>query len=441
MNALILENSSTYRQLLSNLLAKYGIESVSASSKSKGLEFAEATAFDLICVSMYLEDATGIEFAQELRQKKGKSNIPIYMLTSTTDDSIRVKSLQNGITEVFSKNKLEKLSEYISEFTDNNVLGNLQGARVLYIEDSRSVALVTTQSLEQLDLHVAHFSRADSAFEEFQKAQNYDLVITDIVVEGTMSGLALVRAIRGLEGQLSQIPIIAISGHDDQSRRIELFRAGVNDYVTKPIVNEELHARVRNLISNKKLIDRVRLQQTRLQDLALRDSLTGCNNRHYLTELAPRFIAEAKRHHHELCLLIIDLDHFKNINDTRGHIVGDVVLSEVGKLLTRTSRESDLVVRFGGEEFVILLPYCDVRLGKKKAEQVRKTIEDLNPDGIPISASIGITSLATSEANDFDEMFRVADKAVYLAKENGRNRVEMIKKLDDVNKGDKNKVA
>jgi len=252
-----------------------------------------------------------------------------------------------------------------------------------------------------------------------------------------MSGLALVRAIRGLDSEYSQLPIIAISGHDDQSRRIELFHAGVNDYVTKPIIKEELRARVTNLITSKKLVDRVRSQQTRLQDLALRDSLTGCNNRHCLTELAPRFIADAKRHHHELCLLIIDLDKFKHINDARGHIAGDVVLSEVGKLLTGNSREGDFVVRFGGEEFIVLLSYHDIRLGEKNSEQFRKKIENLNPDNIPVTASIGVTSLATSEANDFDRMFQVADKAVYLAKENGRNCVEVIKKLESLSKSKK----
>jgi two-component system cell cycle response regulator len=121
--------------------------------------------------------------------------------------------------------------------------------------------------------------------------------------------------------------------------------------------------------------------------------------------------------------MILDLDHFKQINDEFGHITGDTVLSEIGKLLMTTCRQGDIVSRIGGEEFLILLPHCNIYDAMKKAEAIRAMIEMSKPSDLEVTASIGVASLIEQHDEDFDKLYKAADNAVYHSKENGRNQV------------------
>ena len=242
-----------------------------------------------------------------------------------------------------------------------------------------------------------------------------------------MSGVGLVRNIRSLEADKREVPILAVSSLEDLAQRIEILALGANDYVAKPIVEQEFSARVGNLIQTKQLFDQVKEQQVELRTLAVTDQLTNLYNRHYLFETAHKFVSNAERHNETLSLLIVDLDHFKAINDGYGHDVGDHVLKSVGELLKSMSRDGDVAARFGGEEFVILLVQCDSQNAERKAEDIRARIEELNPQGIRVTASIGVTTLVPSAGWRFDDLFKQADKAVYRAKAAGRNRIETHK--------------
>jgi two-component system cell cycle response regulator len=205
--------------------------------------------------------------------------------------------------------------------------------------------------------------------------------------------------------------------------RLSLYRNGVNDFIPKPILHEELLVRINNPITNKRLLDKTHDQRRELYTLATTDKLTGCNNRHSLMEFSGKFFAQAKRHKYPASLLVIALDKFKIINGTHGHAIGDVELIAVGQLLNHSFRDGDLVARFGGEEFVALLSHCDHESAVSKAELVRKEIESLNPNDLSISDSIGVSTMEKGPTSDFDELFHVADEAVYKAKDSGRNRV------------------
>ena len=278
------------------------------------------------------------------------------------------------------------------------------------------------QYFANLHLDVTHFVNAEDALSSFIE-HRYDLVITDVLLEGPMNGVAMVRMIRGQKGVISEVPVLAITGYDDPQRRLELFRAGINDYVTKPVMEEELAARVINLVTNKYLLDRVREQQKSLFQLAMTDQLTTCNNRHCLVQYAPKYISDATRYHFPLCIMILDLDHFKRVNDVHGHNVGDEVLACVGQLLMQGCRQGDFVARLGGEEFIMLLPHCPPSNAMLKAEEVRQAIEDKKPAGLTVTASVGVAGLSKKEHKDFDSLYKAADLAVYASKENGRNRV------------------
>jgi len=424
MKVLVLENSKLYQQLLDDLLTNMGHRATTVSNAHDGFQALQEYEFDAICVSMHLSDMSGIEFTMTYRKEHTKQ-LPIILITSETDDELLKSAMELGITDICAKKDMDDFTKKIACFMDNMTgfgAKNIAEGRVLYVEDSMAVAQMTISLLDELNLHVRHFTSASDAYELLTE-EFFDLVITDIVVEGSMTGLGLTRAIRNLSNNNQNVPILAMTGFDDSSRRLELFRAGVNDYTTKPIINEEFLARVTNLVSNKLLFDQVNEQQNRLYALAMSDQLTGCNNRHALNEFAPKYLAEALRHNHHLSLMVIDLDHFKKINDKHGHDVGDIVLSAMGKLLNKESRDEDFVARIGGEEFVILLPYCDLDEAMLKADTLRQTIEDSQPNGLLVTASIGVTAMQKGQKVEFFSLFKAADRAVYMSKEGGRNCV------------------
>jgi two-component system cell cycle response regulator len=140
-------------------------------------------------------------------------------------------------------------------------------------------------------------------------------------------------------------------------------------------------------------------------------------------EFSSKCFSEATAYDTPLSLLIIDLDHFKNINDTHGHTVGDNVLMRVGAMLKKSCRDTDMAARVGGEEFVLILGQYGAEEAARQAEKIRKAIETLEPDGIPVTASVGVTSRPLGKDVKFDDLFKVADRAVYEAKNQGRNRV------------------
>jgi len=422
MKALIAEPTKAYRQLLETICHAVGFKPRFVTNAHDALQHLSNERVDLILTSLQLQDSDGIEFCKKIRRLEGMKHTPVVLLTSEKDKSMFESATQAGVTEIFHKADVPHIQTYLDGLRDRANTHNITNGRVLYVEDSLSLAKLTICILESMGLNVDHFTHAEQAYEAFQ-TNNYDLILTDILLAGNMSGIGLVRAIRSADSEQAQVPILAMSGQDDSARKIELLNYGANDYVAKPILEEELIARVRNLIINKKLLDQIKAQQHRLQELAMTDQLTELYNRHFLMELAPKYISEAFRHKSPLSLVVVDLDHFKAINDNHGHAAGDQVLIKTAQLLKAVCRNEDFAARFGGEEFILLLRHCNADNALQKMELLREEIATLNPNGIAISASFGIAELPQDKACNFDSLFSAADNAVYQAKENGRNCV------------------
>lgn len=424
MKVLVLESSRIFQKMLGDLLEELDCEVDSVGTADDGLAKLEEKSYNLILAGQAIFDSSSSKFIDYCKTRKDKC--PIILLTSEPNDTLMKNAQAAGITDIFPKSNFTYLRESISYYIEGETrFDDLEGGRVMYVEDSKSVAHVMIRYLEKLNLKVSHYSSAEEALKDFNDV-DFDLVMTDLVLDGRMSGISLVRMIRADNTTAAEIPILALTGHDDPKRRIELFRAGINDYVTKPPIEEELAARVSNLITNKRLLDRVREQQKSLYDVAMKDQLTTCHNRHSLAALAPKYIADAIRYKFPLCLMILDLDHFKQINDKNGHDVGDKVLTAVGELLMTACREGDFVARIGGEEFTIILPHCNEDDSLTKAEKIRTSIESLKPAGLTVTASLGIASLTDQHDANFDKLYKDADEAVYLSKKNGRNQTTLF---------------
>jgi len=426
MKALVVDPSQFARMIINMTLKSHGIITDSVSTEKEALSLIQDNTYQLICVARTLQDSDCRLFCSRLRAIHSTQSTPIVMLSfSEVQETESFMAL--GVTEIFSKSDIPTFSNYVDSLSKSTRSNSLYGGRILYVEDSMTIAKITIAVLNENGYEVSHITTGEEAIKLYNE-KNYDLVMADIILAGKISGTGLVRHIRDTERKQKvpiPISILAMSSFDDTSRKLALFKAGVNDYVPKPILNEELLARVDNLIINQHLYKQLEVQRQGLEELAMSDQLTGLYNRHYLLENASKKISAAKRHNIELCLVVVDIDFFKLFNDDHGHAMGDLVLIKVGELLSNHVRNNDVVARFGGEEFVILYEHCPLIDAVDKTEDLRKMLEELKPEGLTVTASFGIAQFNVKDI-DFNGLFARADKAVYQAKGNGRNCVVFV---------------
>ncbi|MDH5425104.1 MAG: response regulator [Gammaproteobacteria bacterium] len=264
MKVLVLDDSRLFHNILGEAFAQESdISPVVCHNLTEGIEKLKSELFDFVCVSMHLEDGDGISFTKTVRKISEYKHTPIVLFTSKDSKVVYANALKSGVTEVFQKNNIQQLINFIHRFTS---LKKPMRGRILYVEDSLSQRAMVTSIFTKRGLKVDAFATAEEAFESFLNHE-YDLVITDIVLEGRMTGVTLTNYIRRLDGDKGDIPILALTGFDDVSRRIELFSLSVSDYVIKPLIEEELLARVRNLIASRQFYV-ASLQQKRRAEMA-----------------------------------------------------------------------------------------------------------------------------------------------------------------------------
>jgi two-component system, cell cycle response regulator len=245
-----------------------------------------------------------------------------------------------------------------------------------------------------------------------------DLLLVDVTMPGR-DGFEVCRTIQAERG--TPPPVIFLTAHGQTDSRVAGLDAGAVDYIVKPFANEELVARVRAALRTKAVHDN-------LAESAARDGLTGLLNRRALDARAEEAVALAHRHGRPLCCLLLDIDHFKQVNDTHGHAAGDTVLREAARRISDTSRTSDVVGRYGGEEFVVLLPETTEVDAVTAADRLRASLAArpvlARQVHIPIRASVGVAAWHLTMGSPAD-LYAAADQALYRAKELGRDRTEL----------------
>lgn len=425
MHALLIEPNRLHQAIFTPVLEDCHFQVTQVNGGKDALTATQQQDFDVICMSMYLPDLNAPQLCMRFRAMDKTLHTPIVMITSESDQHAFQHALVAGATEVFHKSELAQLEIYLDRLQARRSKDATINGNILYIEDEQSQADKTTLLLRETGYRVSHFSHASDALAAFQQ-QQFDLVLTDLVLDGGKSGQALIRDILTMPGRYGDVPILAMSDLNDAVRRVELLSAGVSDYVQKPVLDEELLARVRNLIRMRHLLDQVEKQRLHMRDLAMIDQLTHLYNRHFLMDFGLSKVSEAIRHNIELSLLVVDLDHFKHINDTYGHSTGDKVLEKLAVVLKESCRSEDIAARYGGEEFVVMLPHCNEPDAFNKAEKLREQIAAMPFDEFSITASIGVACLPKGGGCDFKGLFELADTAMYQAKQNGRNRVELF---------------
>jgi two-component system cell cycle response regulator len=264
-------------------------------------------------------------------------------------------------------------------------------------------------------------------------AQDFDLVMANDTDEGDV--LRLCSHLRS-QKETRHGPILLIVDDGSEDRLAKAMELGVNDYLVRPVDRDELIARTRTQVRRKRYEDRLRNNYVNSVNAAVTDSLTGMYNRRYLESHFERVVGRVAGTDKEITLMVLDIDHFKSVNDTHGHDVGDEVLQGVAKRIQSNLRGFDTAVRFGGEEFVVLLPDGDAATGRTAAERLCSFIAATpvpvagKPEGLPITVSIGVAT-STAGVETLDQMVKRADVALYEAKESGRNRVVFAKDGDE----------
>lgn len=291
--------------------------------------------------------------------------------------------------------------------------------RVLVVDDSFDIHRLLTARLKSEGVEVLSAYDGDSALRAISSTRP-DLVLLDVDL-GATSGFDICRHLKSQESTLD-IPIIFLTAATDINAKVRGFELGAVDYVTKPFEPTELRARVRAALRTKTLLDL-------LASRAMVDGLTTLWNRRYFDERLAAELAASGRHGRPVGLVMLDLDHFKRLNDTRGHPFGDRVLQAVGATLSGAVRPSDVACRYGGEEFAIVLPETALSEAAVVAERVRARLNDLRfherNEILQITASFGVASSAgDGGVSSGPLLVDRADRALYLAKQRGRDRVE-----------------
>ena len=417
MRALIVEPSRMIRNVLVSLFSKNNVSAIAVETATEALAALEAERVDFLCFSMQLSDMTGTDFFVLAKQRGLIGKHPSVMLT-TSQESVTTNAISLGVTECFFKNEPSVFEDYVKRWAESSS-AKLSGD-VLLVEDSKSQAAYLEKLLVALGLKVSIVATGEACLQIIVQ-RKFDLVLVDYMLEGALTGLGVIRAIRAIESRAGKLPILAISGFDDIPRRVEMLRVGANDFVLKPVVPEEFQVRVSNLIQLRQALDYLEEQHSILYEMAMHDRLTSVYNRHYVNERAPLLVRDANSAGSALSIVVMDIDNFKRINDNYGHAMGDTVLVAIASVLCDHASETDIVARMGGEEFMMVLPGCDDFTGSGKAEKVREAIEDLEPSGLHVTASFGLAQLQTGET--YESLFGRADAAMYEAKRAGRNQV------------------
>jgi two-component system cell cycle response regulator len=430
------------------LLAEY-FDVLTADDGYKALSICDSTHVDVILLDIMMPGMDGFEVCERLKSNPKTSHIPVVMVTALDQPSDRVRGLKAGaddfltkpvndlqlISRVKSLVRLKTLSDELrirADTAQNLALedmlksmdGREEAGHVLLVDSRASSQERIVRALKPV-ANVTAMSDPQAAL--FEAAENpFDLVIVNANLDD-YDPLRLCSQLRSLE-RTRFLPLLLITELGADEVIVRALDLGVNDYIVRPIDPNELVARTLTQIKRKRYNDRLRTSVRQTIELAVTDSLTGLHNRRYLDNHLKVLFNRAAARSRALSVCITDIDRFKSVNDTYGHDAGDEVLREFAARIRSTVRGADLACRYGGEEFVVVMPDTDAAAAASIAERLRDIIErtpfHLKSSGtaINITASLGIACNSTG-AETPEQLLKQADRALYEAKNAGRNRV------------------
>ncbi len=447
---LVVDDVPANVKLLEARLSAEYFDVITAMNGEEALAICDRGECDLVLLDAMMPVINGFETCRRLKTNPATHHIPVVMVTALDQPADRVRGLEAGaddfltkpicdfalIARVRSLARLKMVTDELRmravtsrdigiESPERETIADAgRGGRVLIVDDrASSHERIAAVLADEHDVEVeanpnqALFRAADG---------NYDLVIISLGLEN-FDALRLCSQIRSLE-RTRNTPILAVTEPDDTARMVRGLEIGVNDYLMRPIDKNELLARARTQVRRRRYTERLRDSVQMSIEMAITDALTGLFNRRYMESHLATLIDQAKSRGKPLTALVLDIDYFKAINDSHGHDAGDDVLREFALRIRRSIRGIDLACRYGGEEFVIVMPETDMAVAAMVAERLRRRIAadpfaiQQGARSIPVTISIGIAGVRGRE-DSAAALLKRADQALYRAKRDGRNRV------------------
>lgn len=293
------------------------------------------------------------------------------------------------------------------------------GIKVLIVDDNR-INLRLLQEILEDEGFVTQCVNESTKVIEAAIIFKPDIILLDIMMP-VLDGFEVCKLIKQ-NSELYNIPVIMITAKTESTDLKKALELGAFDYIKKPVDEIEVVARIYSAYNYKTINDKLR-------EMAIRDGLTGLYNHTFLLELFQVELEKAKRINSNIAFLMIDIDYFKSINDTYGHMMGDVVIREISALLTDTVRTGDIIGRYGGEEFSIVLTKVTSEQVLDICDRIRKNVEhhifEVNGNSIKVTVSIGVCLKKSQSTASKNDIIKIADRALYEAKKSGRNKCEM----------------
>jgi two-component system cell cycle response regulator len=437
---------SNVRLLEAKLTAEY-YEVLTANDGPTALAMAAAERPDIVLLDVMMPGMDGFSVCRRLKDDPLTRHIPVVLVTALDGRADRVAGLEAGADDFLTKpiddvmlfarvRSLTRLKAVIDELRDREASGRRMGViagaasrlggsggRILIVDDN-------TRQAERVaaELAIEHRPVVEGeAYKAVLTARGpVDLVIVNLNAK-TFDGLRFAAQLRSDEATRS-LPILGVADLDERQKAVKALEIGINDILARPIDPGELAARVRTQIRRKRYTDYLRSNLDHSLELAVTDQLTGLHNRRYMSGQLEALMRRAAQGGEPVSVLVIDIDHFKKVNDSFGHDVGDEVLSEFAVRLASNVRAIDLPVRHGGEEFVVVMPDTDLEDARRIAERIRLHVAGApfrvmgGEELLAVTISIGVA--CSSGPDDTSQaLVKRADEAVYEAKSRGRNRV------------------
>ncbi len=417
MNILQIENSRLLKVATEDVINALEYNYYGAGTMIEAFKILSEVQIDLIITGLELEDGEG-EYIVEKLIDSDFSYVPVVVLTSTDDIEVRTKLFNLGIVDYqlksnFTSKKLKAYMEMIR--LNDNLLETLRAFKVAVVDDS-ILSLKVIKNIFTLSevTHVDYFTDAKSLLES---KLDYELYVLDLILPES-SGEDLIYYLREHGDNI----IILISSTSNYKTISHTLNAGADDFIVKPFDANTFIVRIKSHIKKFLLMKELEEKNKMLLEASITDRLTGLFNRGHLMDRFNDEIERAQRYDSEFAIILLDIDNFKNVNDTYGHQAGDLVLKRVARTIHDTMRNVDCVGRYGGEEFMVILPHTGLEDAKKAGEKIRVAISEID-FGIPGLRTTISGGIAPFMHFDGTQMIKHADENLYKAKKRGKNMI------------------
>lgn len=407
-----------YKTLIREISAELSAIYLNAGSAEEAVEHLKQEKVSLILTAMELESGSSVEFIKALNESEFKS-IPVVVFTGNDSLDDRKRMYDLGIVDYILKTSdREQIKSNLATFRREDPVALKMGELSYAVLDDNKMdrkiigRIFSIHRIENVDFY-------DSEQALFDSGKSYDVYIIDIVLKNTSGDKVIMK----LKDRVPESVVIAVSGVDNIKTISRVLSIGADDYITKPFNYDLFIARLKTNIRAFLLLQELRRKKDQLETMAVTDALTCLYNRRHIYDRLRQEGEKSERYSSRFSIIMLDIDYFKKINDSYGHLFGDLILKKVSDAIHTTVRNVDIAGRYGGEEFMIILPEVQLKGAIILADRIREKVENIQTDAPDLKITIS-GGVAEFIGGDVEELVKKADQLLYKAKESGRNCIK-----------------